>query len=202
MDIGAFFNTVYELLRHPWHWAFSGALIATVMLLLLLFNKSFGMSNTMRTICSIAGAGQKYSFFKFNWKIQKWNLAFMVGTAIGGLIASNFLASPEPVQISAATISHLQEWGVQAPSGKGSGFIPTDIFNFASLLSLKGFLLIVIGGFLIGFGARWAGGCTSGHAISGLSNLQLPSLIAVIGFFIGGLIMTHLLLPLIMQLGN
>lgn len=49
----------------------------------------------------------------------------------------------------------------------------------------------------MGFGARWAGGCTSGHAISGLSNLQLPSLVAVLGFFAGGLLMTHLLFPLL-----
>jgi uncharacterized membrane protein YedE/YeeE len=59
---------------------------------------------------------------------------------------------------------------------------------------------LLFGGFLVGFGARWAGGCTSGHAISGLSNLQLPSLIAVIGFFIGGLIMSWLILPLMLQI--
>jgi len=60
--------------------------------------------------------------------------------------------------------------------------------------------MLVGGGILIGFGTRWAGGCTSGHAISGLSNLQLPSLIAVIGFFIGGIIMTYFLLPTILSL--
>jgi uncharacterized membrane protein YedE/YeeE len=56
---------------------------------------------------------------------------------------------------------------------------------------------MVIGGFLVGFGTRYAGGCTSGHAISGLSNLQFASLIATIGFFAGGLIATHLLYPLL-----
>jgi uncharacterized membrane protein YedE/YeeE len=53
--------------------------------------------------------------------------------------------------------------------------------------------LLLVGGVLIGFGTRYAGGCTSGH-VSGLSNLQIPSLKAVIGFF-GGLIMSYFYSP-------
>jgi len=64
-------------------------------------------------------------------------------------------------------------------------------------LSLKGFLVLAFGGLMVGFGSRYAGGCTSGHAISGLSDLQIQSLIAVAGFFIGGLLMTYFVLPLI-----
>jgi len=79
-------------------------------------------------------------------------------------------------------------------------FVPASLFSWGSLFSLRGFILMVVGGFLIGFGTRYAGGCTSGHAIMGLSTLQLPSLIAVIGFFAGGLLMTHLFLPLILSL--
>lgn len=194
-------SEIIELVSQPWHWAVSGVMIATVMFLLLMLNKTFGMSYTMRVMCTIAGAGKKHAFFDIDWKAQKWNLAFMGGTVVGGFIASTFLSSPEAVQVSEATLEHLRGWGVQAPEGRDRGFIPLDLFNFQSLLTLKGFLLIVVGGFLIGFGSRYAGGCTSGHAISGLSNLQLPSLIAVIGFFIGGLVMTHLLLPIIMGLG-
>ena len=58
--------------------------------------------------------------------------------------------------------------------------------------------MVLGGGFLVGFGARWAGGCTSGHAISGLADLQVPSLVAVVGFFVGGLAVTHLVLPLLL----
>ena len=106
------------------------------------------------------------------------------------------------MRIAQATVEALQKIGVKTPETKaeGLGFLPGELFNFASLATLKGLILMVGGGFLIGFGSRWAGGCTSGHGISGLANLQLPSLVAVIGFFIGGLLMTHLLLPLILKL--
>jgi uncharacterized membrane protein YedE/YeeE len=195
-------DNLLGFLQQTWHWSVSGAVIATTMFLLLLFNKSFGMSANLRTFCTLAGAGNRYKFFNFNWKCQKWNLAFLVGSVLGGLIASTILANPDPVQVSAGTIQHLQSIGAPIPQAGEAGFIPEELFNFEALLSLRGFVLIIIGGFLIGFGARWAGGCTSGHAISGLANLQLPSLIAVIGFFIGGLLMTHLLLPLIIGINS
>lgn len=191
-----------ELLQQPWHWAFSGFMIALTMFILLFWGKSFGMSATMRAMCAAGGAGKKISFFNFDWKAQRWNLLFAIGAVIGGYIAATYLASPEPVNISSATIAHLQGLGIDYPNNisEGTGYLPLDLFNFETLFSLKGFLLFVVGGFFVGFGARYAGGCTSGHAISGLSNLQVPSLIAVIGFFIGGLTMSHLLLPLILEL--
>lgn len=192
-----------EFIQQPWHWSISGLVIAFVMFLLLFFGKSFGMSATMRAVCAAGGAGKKISFFDFDWvNTQGWNLLFALGAVIGGFIASNYLMSPEPVQIAEATTAHLQQMGIAVPQSleEGTGYIPKEVFNFEALFTLKGFILIVVGGFLVGFGARYAGGCTSGHAISGLSNLQLPSLIAVIGFFIGGLLMTHILLPIILKL--
>lgn len=191
-----------DFLSQPWHWSVSGAIIAMVMVALLFSGKSFGVSSSLRAMCTIGGAGKKYTFFDFDWRKQQWNLLFIFGAAIGGLIASTFLANPEPLRVAEATTIHLQQLGVQVPQVKeqGSGFLPLELFSFKNLMTWKGFLLLVVGGFLVGFGARYAGGCTSGHAISGLSNLQLPSLIAVIGFFIGGLLMTHFLLPLILSL--
>lgn len=191
-----------ELLQQPWHWAFSGFMISLTMFILLFWGKSFGMSATMRAMCAAGGAGKKISFFDFDWKAQSWNLLFALGAVLGGYIASTYLASPAPVNISPATIAHLQSWGIAYPNTiqEGTGYLPLDLFNFETLFSLKGLILFVGGGFLVGFGARYAGGCTSGHAISGLSNLQIPSLIAVIGFFIGGLLMTQFLLPLILEL--
>jgi uncharacterized protein len=182
-----------ELLRQPWPWYTSGAVIALVMALLLFFGKSFGFSSNLRTICSACGAGKSVPFFDFNWRSQVWNLLFLVGAVLGGWISAEYLSAGETIQISQATLSDLRALGFSSPEG----IQPEEIFGMEALFSLKGFLLLLLGGFMIGFGARYAGGCTSGHAISGLSNLQLPSLIAVVGFFIGGLITTFILLPLI-----
>ena len=181
------------LLKQPWPWYTSGIAIAAIMILLLFFGKSFGFSSNLRVICAACGAGTHVKFFDFNWRAQTWNLLFLVGAILGGFLSAEFLSTGEPVQVSAATIQDLQQLGIKAPTG----IQPDELFSMEALMSVKGFLILLIGGLLVGFGTRYAGGCTSGHAISGLSNLQLPSLIAVIGFFIGGLIMTYLLLPLI-----
>ncbi|PJE47617.1 MAG: YeeE/YedE family protein [Sediminibacterium sp.] len=182
-----------ELITQTWAWWFSGAMIASIMFFLLYFGQSFGFSSNLRTICAAAGLGKKTKFFDFNWKAQTWNMAFLIGSIIGGYIASQFLSSGQPVEISAATIHDLSKMGIAAPASMQ----PQELFGWDAVFSLKGFLILAFGGLMVGFGSRYAGGCTSGHAISGLSNLQLPSLIAVIGFFIGGLVMTYLIMPLI-----
>ncbi len=192
-----------EIISQPWHWSVSGLMIVVVMGLLIYFGQRFGVSSSFDAICAMGGAGKKIKYFDFDWKKHDWQLVFLAGSVIGGGIASTLLASPEPVTVSAATVADLQSLGVVVPQvteNAGAGFLPLELFNFESLLTLKGIILMVGGGFVIGFGTRWAGGCTSGHAISGLANLQLPSLIAVIGFFIGGLLMTHFLLPIILSL--
>lgn len=182
-----------EFITQPWSWWFSGLVIAGIMFMLLYFGQSFGFSANLRTLCTIAGAGKSVKFFDFNWKTQSWNLVFLVGAIIGGFIARQFLSNGEPVQISEAAIQTLKDFGFEQPQG----FQPEELFSLKALLSLKGFLVLALGGLLVGFGSRYAGGCTSGHAISGLSDLQLPSLVAVIGFFIGGLAMTYLIFPFI-----
>jgi len=193
---------MYDLIAGPWHWSVSGLLIALSMFALLYAGKSFGFSSNLRTMCSIAGAGKRVKFFDYDWKSQRWNLVFAGGAILGGFIAYQLIPNPEPVQISAATLTYLDGLGVSRPGSTPgfSSFAPAELFGVGSLLSLKSLIVVILGGFLIGFGTRWAGGCTSGHAISGLSNLQLPSLIAVIGFFIGGLTMSWLILPVILQL--
>lgn len=183
-----------ELLQQPWHWLLSGALIATVMFFLLFFGQSFGFSANLRTLCAAAGAGKVAQFFDFNWKSQRWNLIFLVGAILGGFLAKQFLTAPNAsLEIAAATQADLATLGFAAPTGEQ----PTELFGWEAVGTLSGFLVLAIGGLLVGFGARYAGGCTSGHAISGLSDLQIPSLLAVVGFFIGGLLMTHLLFPFI-----
>ena len=181
-----------ELLKQPWPWYISGIAIALIMLTLLYFGKSFGFSSNLRTMCSMLGAGRKVPFFDFDWKAERWNLMFLVGSIVGGYIAATWLNDDTPLKLSSATVADLDKLGV--PFDRQLN--PSALFSIDFVLSLKGFLTLLAGGILVGFGTRYAGGCTSGHAISGLSNLQIPSLIAVIGFFIGGLIMTHFLLPL------
>ncbi len=182
-----------EFITQPWSWWFSGIVIAGIMFLLLYFGQSFGFSANLRTICSIAGAGKKVKFFDFNWRQQLWNLVFLVGAVLGGFIARHALSNDEPVMISESTISTLSEYGFEAPHSSQ----PDELYSWESILSVKGFLIVAIGGLMVGFGSRYAGGCTSGHAISGLSDLQLPSLVAVIGFFAGGLLMTFVFFPMI-----
>ena len=182
-----------EFILQPWSWWFSGIMIAAIMFFLLYFGQSFGFSSNLRTICAAAGLGKSAKFFDFNWKAQIWNLVFLVGAILGGFIAREFLSTDAPVLISEETIQDLSKLGIAAPES----LQPVELFGLDAVLSIKGFLLLAFGGLMVGFGSRYAGGCTSGHAISGLSDLQIPSLIAVMGFFIGGLLMTYLFLPLI-----
>jgi hypothetical protein len=181
---------IYE----PWPWYVSGPMIAFVMFLLIMVGKNFGMSSNLRTLCTICGAGNKAEFFKFDWKSQRWNLVVVVGAIIGGYMGAHFLTNDMAVVIHPDTVTDLKKLGFNSA---GENYMPTELFDLKSLLDVKNILVLAIGGFLVGFGTRYAGGCTSGHAISGLSNLQVPSLIAVVGFFIGGLVMIHLLFPLI-----
>ena len=183
-----------EWILEPWPWYVSGPLLAGIMFLLIFSGKQFGMSANLRTLCTIGGAGKKANFFKFDWRAQRWNLLVLVGAIIGGFVAANFLSTSPEVAINPKTVSVLEGYGIESA---GETYVPTELFGLEAFQSPKMLVLLLLGGVLIGFGARYAGGCTSGHAISGLSNLQLPSLIAVIGFFVGGLVMVHFLFPLI-----
>jgi hypothetical protein len=185
-------ESILDILQSPWPWWVAGPIIAFVMFLLLYFGNNFGLSANFRNMCSMLGGGKSCEFFEFDWRKQTWNLVFILGTALGGFIAANFLMPEVSIGISDATKADLVEFGM---ANAGDTILPENIFNFESLLTLKGIIIIVVGGFLVGFGTRYAGGCTSGHAISGLSDLQPASLLAVIGFFIGGLIMTWLIMP-------
>jgi uncharacterized membrane protein YedE/YeeE len=183
-----------DFIFQTWSWYFSGFLIGIIMLTLIYFGKAFGMSSNLRSLCSIMGAGKIVPFFNFDWKTQRWNLVVILGAMLGGFVAVHFMSDLSNVSINSKTITQLKQLGIDAPNGK---LVPDALFGNAIYESPKSMLLLVFGGVLIGFGSRYAGGCTSGHAISGLSNLQIPSLKAVIGFFIGGLLMAHFILPLI-----
>ncbi|WP_411894754.1 YeeE/YedE family protein [Winogradskyella sp. A2] len=178
----------------PWPWYLSGPCIALVMFLLLYFGRTFGMSSNLRTICAMSGAGKSVKFFDIDWKSQKWNLMVVLGAIFGGMIAHHLLSNPIDINLSENTIKDLKAFGF---NDAGNSLLPPELFSWDTVFSIKGLSILVIGGFLVGFGTRYAGGCTSGHAITGLSSLQLPSLVAVVGFFIGGLIMIHFIYPIL-----
>lgn len=177
-----------------WSWAISGFLIGMVMLFLIYFGKVFGMSSNLTTLCSMTGIGKKVTFFDFNWKEQRWNLLVVLGAMLGGFVAVHFMSDATNVALNPKTIEQLSQMGIDAPNGK---LLPDTLFSSAVFQSPKSIIILLVGGILIGFGTRYASGCTSGHAISGLSNLQIKSLKAVIGFFVGGLIASHFILPLL-----
>ena len=187
---------VLDWLSQPWAWYVAGPLIGlTVPFLLIIGNKTFGISSSMRHLCAICFPS-KISYFNYDWKKEVWNLFFVVGIIFGGIVSSTILVDPNPVQLNPALIKELHQYNIN----NYSQLIPHDIFNWQTLLSLKGFLLMVVGGFLVGFGTRYAGGCTSGHSITGLSNLQFSSLVATIFFMVGGFIAANFFLPLILKL--
>ena len=183
-----------KILFQTWPWYVSGFLIAIIMLILNYFGKAFGMSSNLRSMCSIAGAGKYVSFFDFDWKSQRWNLFVVLGAMLGGYVAVHYMKDVSNVSINTETIKQLTQLGIDAPNGK---LLPNALFGSETFQSPKMILLLLIGGLLIGFGSRYAGGCTSGHAIAGMSNLQMQSLKAVIGFFVGGLVMSHFIFPLL-----
>lgn len=183
-----------DVLSQPWPWYIAGPLIGLMVPALYIFSgKAFGISSSLRHACA-AILPSKAEYFNYNWR-QKglWNLILALGIVIGGFIGTSMLTNPNPINLSDATIADLSALGIT----NFNGLVPAEIFNWQNLMTPVGFLMLVLGGFLVGFGARYAGGCTSGHAITGLSNFQKASLFATLGFFIGGLLVTHFLYPIL-----
>ena len=183
-----------DFILQPWPWYVAGPIIAFSMFLMFFFGKKFGVSSNLETVYAMGGAGKFVDFFKLDWRKNKWNLVFVVGLIVGGFISDQWLTPDDTVAISTETVKDLAEIGIQ---NAGASYLPDEIFSIDAMLSVKGFLILIIAGILVGFGSRYAGGCTSGHGIVGLSSLSIESFIAVGGFFIGGLIMTWLILPYI-----
>jgi uncharacterized membrane protein YedE/YeeE len=187
---------IWEWIKQPWPWYVAGPLIGlTVPLLLIMGNKSFGVSSSLRHICA-ACIPANIPFFKYNWRKETWNLFFVTGILLGAAIATNWLSTGEPIAVNPKLANDLQQYNIN----NYSSIVPVDLFNWPSLFTVRGFILMIAGGFLVGFGTRYAGGCTSGHAIMGLSNLQWPSLVATCCFMIGGFITANLILPVVLNL--
>ena len=183
-------------MQQPWPWYVAGPLIGlTVPALLILGNKNFGISSSLRHICASCMPAN-IPFFKYNWKKEVWNLFFVFGIFVGGIITAMFFTNPNPVEVHPNLAKELASYGIT----DFRNLVPSELMNWESLFTLRGLVMMVGGGFLVGFGTRYAGGCTSGHSIMGIANLQLPSLIATISFMVGGFLMANVLLPIILSL--
>lgn len=185
-----------EWIKQPWPWYVAGPLIGLIVpLLLLIGNKAFGISSSLRHVCA-ACLPANIPFFKYDWKKELWNLFFVGGIVIGAVLVTQLFSNPNPIELNPKLAADLQAHGIS----NFKEMVPVELFSWNSLFTVKGIIMIVIGGFLVGFGTRYAGGCTSGHAIMGLSNLQLPSLIATISFMVGGFIVANLIMPILLKL--
>lgn len=185
-----------DMLKQPWPWYVAGGLIGLIVpALLILGNKHFGISANLRHACA-ACFPANIKFFKYEWKKETWNFFFVAGILAGAIIAANLLANPNPIEVNPKLASELAGYGIN----DYSNMVPKQLFSFESLFTARGLIMLIGGGFLVGFGSRYAGGCTSGHSIMGLSDLQWPSLVATIMFMIGGFIMANFLLPFILSL--
>jgi uncharacterized protein len=184
-----------EIFRQPWPWYVAGPLIGLVVPFVFWYGgKKWGVSQSLQHLCA-ATLPRRIEYLRYDWRREGgWSLAMVAGVLVGGFIGGRILSRPDDVvAISLATHRALAQLGIT----DFSGMIPSDLFSVGALLTVPGFVCTLVGAFLVGFGARYANGCTSGHAISGLSNLQPSSLLAVVGFFVGGLISVHLLLPIL-----
>lgn len=192
---------ILRIFTEPWHWAVSGAMIGLVMLTVTYFGKSFGLSSTYRALCSVAGAGRLSTFFNVDWKNQRWNLVFVAGVVLGGWISARFLTLDYQPNLNPKTLRYLELIGImENTSGHPvTGFAPDRIFSLAALHDDRILILLMLGGLLSGFGSRYAGGCTSGHFITGIAHLQWPSVVTIIFFMIGGVMMTNYFLPWLLR---
>ena len=187
---------IVEWLSQPWPWWVGGPLIGLMVPgLLILGNKTFGISSSLRHICA-ACIPAKIPFFQYDWKKELWNLFLVAGVLLGGVVVALFLQDPEPVNVNPRLVTELQQYGITDYKGT----VPVQLFSWQTLLTPRGLIMTIAGGFLVGFGTRYAGGCTSGHSIMGLSNLQMTSLIATVCFMAGGLFVSNLVLPWILKL--
>ncbi len=184
---------LYVWLSGPWPWYVSGPIIGSMVpLMLLIGSKSFGVSQNLEHICAMTQPKRiDVGFFQYDWKKYGWAITFAIGIVIGGLLAMYVFRHPGVVELSAATREMLAGWGLE----QGSGYYPSELYD----LTPGNLLILALSGILIGFGTRYASGCTSGHAITGLATLQLKSLKAVLGIFAGGIVAAWFITPLLLK---
>lgn len=179
-----------QLLIQPWPWYVAGPLIgAMVPIMIWIGSRSFGISQNLEHLCAITQPTRiGVDFFRYDWRRSAWSLMFAAGVVLGGFLAGILFSNPQPVVLSPDALAMFSTWGV-APAG--NALLPAAVFS----MTLRNVVLLIGCGILVGFGTRYASGCTSGHAITGLATMQPQSLFAVLGIFGGGLLASYLIAP-------
>ena len=185
-----------DLLSQPWAWYIAGPIIGCLLpLMLFIDNKPFGISKSFEHFCAMTQPKHiTVSYFQYNWKKHDWAIIFVLGITLGGFIAGQWLTAPDAIQLSNAADSMFKQWGIS----RGMEMYPKELFS----VSIVNLIILFVGGVLTGFGTRYASGCTSGHAITGLATLQIKSLYSVIGIFGGALLAAHLITPLLFEINK
>lgn len=148
-----------EKIMEPWPWYVVGPLIGLFVPVMAILGKKLGISSNLKHLCAVALPSGRVPYLQYSLKEFHWSLWFFAGLFLGGAVGQ-FALAEQPIVM-----------------------LPEQYF------SASGLPVLFLGGLAIGFGTRYAEGCTSGHAISGLSNLQKASLFASVSFFAGGLTM-------------
>ncbi len=126
-----------EIVKQPWAWYVAGPLIGLMVpVLLIIGNKTFGISSSLRHICA-ACMPAKIPFFSYDWKKEAWNLVLVSGVLIGGIVAATFFLNNQPVQVNPKLVSELSTYGVT----DYHSLVPEQLFNFPALFTLKCFIM-------------------------------------------------------------
>ncbi|MEI8280469.1 MAG: YeeE/YedE thiosulfate transporter family protein [Bacteroidota bacterium] len=182
--------------NHPWPWYIAGPLLGlTVPLLLLIGNKPFGASAIFRHLCAIVIQKKEWKYFKYDWSKESWNFYFIGGIVLGGAIAATLIPNLGELKLHPYLVDLYHGLGIN----DFSQGVPKQIFNMEGLRNVEGIVFVLAGGFMVGFGSRYAGGDNSGHMILGVARLNKPSIITTACFFVGGYIGAHYIVPFILK---
>jgi uncharacterized membrane protein YedE/YeeE len=182
-----------EVASPAWPWYVAGPIVGLLVPLALWIDcRRWGVSSSFRHLCAI-GSPIRPAYLRYEWKNESWSLFFVAGAVIGGFVGAHFFPNAAIPNISPRTVAAIQAIGFDSPRG----LVPAEVFAIGQLATWRTFCMVIVGGFLVGFGTRYANGCTSGHAITGNALREWPSLVATVSFFIGGLITTYFVLPLL-----
>lgn len=149
----------------PWPWWMGGLVIGALVPLLYYFlNTALGVSTGFGNFAKLLFPKTTLSWLnsKSFSSVVNHRFYMMMGMLIGAFSAGRVMGLPV-VTIEMGVFSETLQWPIWG-----------------------NVLWFLMGGFLLGLGARIAGGCTSGHSIHGLANFQLSSLVATICFLIFG----------------
>lgn len=161
----------------PLPWFIAGPLIGFIVpLLLVLREKQFGVSSTYRYIGGVVFP--KIPYFNYYKDADKWQLQFAIGLVLAGLLVRDIQQWWKP-------------WLDVAQSEVAVEQLRVSVYGWSN-----GWVFL-LGGFLVGFGSRYANGCTAGHCIMGVSQFALSSVLATAAFFSGGLFVSHFVVPLL-----